>query len=242
MTNDFTEKNRQVFDKQARTYQSEFSKAVETLVNVVQGKRTWISDTWTDTDAGKGMDVRMLEYACGPGHISLTLAPFVSQVIGMDISDGMIDEFNKNVREAGRSGTMVGVKSNLLAETMPAEVSGPEFFDFDLVVVSMALHHFEYPERALSRLGKRLKKGGVMMAMDLVPEHHHDHRLQQMGEVVETISKHGFSAEEMQKMYEDAGTGIEFKYQVIEEPLEFTKNGKTFHKTIFIARGERGRI
>ncbi|KAL3491569.1 S-adenosyl-L-methionine-dependent methyltransferase [Aspergillus germanicus] len=239
MTSDFAEKNRQVFEKKSRTYKSDFAKGVETLVNVAQSQRTWVSNVWTDTEAGKGKDLRMLEYACGPGHISLALAPFVSSVVGLDISDGMIEEFNKNVHEAGRSDTMTGIKANLLADSAPAEVSGPEYFDFDIVVVSMALHHFEHPGKALKCLGERLKNGGVMMIMDLIPEQHHDHGLHQMGEVVHTISKHGFSAEEMQKMYEDAGAGDGFKYQVIEERLEFTKDGNKFHKTIFVARGQK---
>ncbi|KAL4811174.1 S-adenosyl-L-methionine-dependent methyltransferase [Aspergillus unguis] len=240
MSTEFSEKNRQTFDKEARTYKSDFSKAMETVTNVVRNERTWISDTWTDTEAGKGKDIKMLEYACGPGHVSLALAPFVSRVVGIDISDGMIEEFKKNVQEAGRSNTVTGIKADLLSESPPAEVSGPEYFDFDLVVVSMALHHFEFPEKALDCLGKRLKKGGVMMVIDLVPEDFdYDHTRLQMGEVVETISKHGFSLEEMKKMYKDAGIGNGLKYQIVEEPLVFTKNGKTFQKTIFKARGQK---
>ncbi|KAL3461344.1 S-adenosyl-L-methionine-dependent methyltransferase [Aspergillus heterothallicus] len=239
MTSDFAEKNRQVFEKKSRTYKSDFAKGVESLVNVTQTQRTWVSDVWTDTEAGRGKELKMLEYACGPGHISLALAPFVSSVVGMDISDGMIHEFNKNVHEAGRSDTMTGVKANLLADTTPEEVAGPQYFDFDIVVVSMALHHFEHPEKALKSLGTRLKQGGVMMIIDLIPEHHPDHGLHRIDEVVQTISKHGFSTEEMQKMYEDAGLGGEFKYRVIEEPLEFRKDGNTFFKTIFVARGRK---
>ncbi|KAL4862037.1 hypothetical protein BDV12DRAFT_179343 [Aspergillus spectabilis] len=239
MTTDFAEKNRQVFDKMSRTYRSEFPNVVETLINVVQDQRTWVSDVWTDTEKGKGKEIKMLEYACGPGHISLALAPYVSRVVGMDISDGMIEEFNKNVSEAGRSSTMAGIRTDLLAESAPAEVSGPEYFEFDVVVVSMALHHFEHPEKALIRLSERLKKGGVMIIMDMIPENHHDHGLHQMGEVVNTISKHGFSLEEMQMMYAGSGIGIGFKYQVLEERLEFNRDGNTFYKTIFLARGQK---
>lgn len=77
------------------------------------------------------------------------------------------------------------------------------------------------------------------MIVDLVPEEFHDHGMHQMGDVVHTISKHGFSPEEMRTMYEDAGVKTGFKYQVIDEPLVFTKNGNTFEKTIFIARGQK---
>ncbi|OJJ57444.1 hypothetical protein ASPSYDRAFT_46589, partial [Aspergillus sydowii CBS 593.65] len=77
MTTDFAEKNRQVFEKQSRTYRSEFGKVVETLINVVKNKRTWASDTWTDTKAGKGKEIKVLEYACGPGHVSLVSSRFL---------------------------------------------------------------------------------------------------------------------------------------------------------------------
>ncbi|KAL5334732.1 S-adenosyl-L-methionine-dependent methyltransferase [Aspergillus crustosus] len=239
MTTDFAERNRQAFEKQSRTYRSEFPKVVETLIKVVQDQRTWASDLWTDTEDGKGKEIKMLEYACGPGHISLALAPYVSRVVGMDISDGMIEEFQKNVSEEGRSDKMVGIKANLLAELAPAQVSGPEYFEFDVVIVSMALHHFEHPENALHRLSERLKKGGVMLILDMTPEDHHDHGLHQMGEMVKTISKHGFSCEEMQTMYANAGMNTEFRYQILEERLEFERNGNVFHKTIFIARGQK---
>ncbi|KAL3429673.1 S-adenosyl-L-methionine-dependent methyltransferase [Aspergillus tetrazonus] len=243
MMTEFAEKNRQVFNKQAAAYKSDFEGAVEALVSVVHDQRTWVSDTWVDTEAGKGKEIKALEYACGPGHISLALAPFVSRVVGMDISENMLEEFKKHVHEAGRSDTMVAVKADLVSESSPTEISGPEYFDFDLVVVSMALHHFENPEKAMNRLSERLKKGGVMMIIDLIPkdhhDHEHDHALQQMGEVVETISKHGFSLDEMRTMYENAGVGNGFKYQVLEKRLPFTKDGKSFEKTIFIARGQK---
>ncbi|KAL4875818.1 S-adenosyl-L-methionine-dependent methyltransferase [Aspergillus karnatakaensis] len=241
MSNDFAERNRQTFNQKSRTYRSEFPKVVETLISVVQGQRTWVSDVWSDTEAGKGKDIRLLEYACGPGHISLALAPYVSRVVGMDISDGMIEEFNKNVAEAGYSDTVTGIRTDILAESSssPAEVSGPEYFDFDVVVVSMALHHFEHPKKALIRLSERLKEGGVLMIVDMIPEHHQDHGLHHTSEVVNTISKHGFSHEEMQTMYAAAGISIGFKFQVIEEQLEFHRDGNTFHKTIFIARGQK---
>ncbi|KAL4944874.1 hypothetical protein BDV06DRAFT_219930 [Aspergillus oleicola] len=239
MSSEFAEKNRQAFEEKSRTYRAEFPKVVDDLVNAFQIHRNWFSDTWTDTSAGKNKDVKMLEYACGPGHISLTLAPFVSRVVGMDISEGMIEEFNKNAREAGHSDTVVGVKADILSESMPAAVAGPEYFDFDLVVVSMALHHFEHPEQALKRLGERLKKGGMMIIMDMVPEEHHDHGLSQMGDIAHTISKHGFSLEEMRTMWEDAGLKTGFKYQILDKPLEFNRNGKIFFKTIFMARAQK---
>ncbi|KKK15696.1 hypothetical protein ARAM_007255 [Aspergillus rambellii] len=242
MSSDWTEKNRQTFEKMSRSYRADFAEGLKILFKTVQAKRGWASDIWTDTEAGKGREIKMLEYACGPGMVSMALAPFVTRIIGMDVSDGMVDEFNKNAQEEGMSDKMVGIKADLLGESVPAEISGPEFYDFDVIVVSMALHHFQKPELAMSRLAERLKKGGVLIIIDIIPEHQDDKdnglRHVTPSEVAETIHRHGFSQEDMNKLYGDAGFATGFKYQVIEEPLVFKKGDNVFHRTIFMARAE----
>ncbi|KAI9369944.1 S-adenosyl-L-methionine-dependent methyltransferase [Aspergillus egyptiacus] len=264
-TSTWTEKNRQVFDNQSTTYKTDFAKVIQTLTRTILERRLWISNRWTDTypasnpkagtenetgDINNSNHIKMLEYACGPGHISLALSPFVNRIIGLDVSDGMISEFRKNVLAAGLSDdTVTAVKADLLSEDPPpsssSEVSGPEYFDFDIVVVSMAVHHFENPALAVRRLGERVKSGGVLVVVDLVPEegdhgHGHGHGLENMGEVAGTISKHGFGFEEVREMFSDAGVGERFEYEVVEEPLVFEKEGNVFEKTIFIARGLKG--
>ncbi|KAA8649764.1 hypothetical protein EYZ11_001690 [Aspergillus tanneri] len=244
---DFSEKNRRVFERMSKSYKTDFSSALETLYRTVQSRRLWISDKWTDTEAGKGKEIKVLEYACGPGTTSLALAPFVTQLIGLDIADGMVNDYNNNAREAGLADKMVGYKGDLLAETVPADLSGPEFFDFDVVIVSMALHHFEKPDLALKRFGERLKKGGTCFIIDMVPDHHshgHSHYdlpslSDEFKETGETIKTHGFERADMQKLYDGAGVGMNFDYQVVDETLAFKKEGHDFSKTIFVARAQR---
>lgn len=55
----------------AKSYRDHAAKAVETLSKETRDRRHWISDKWTDTDAGRGQEIKMLEYACGPGYISI---------------------------------------------------------------------------------------------------------------------------------------------------------------------------
>lgn len=59
-----------VVRKMASTYKTDFGKALEILYRTVQARRHWASEVWNDTEAGKGKDIKMLEYACGPGVIS----------------------------------------------------------------------------------------------------------------------------------------------------------------------------
>ncbi|KAJ5679752.1 hypothetical protein N7462_007996 [Penicillium macrosclerotiorum] len=243
---EFTEANRKYFDQMAATYKAEFSEAIKMLSEQTLKHRLWLSDRWVDTDVGKGQDLKMLEYACGPGYISMTLAPFMTKIVGLDVSDKMIDEFNQNAGAMGLSDKMVGHKADILAETAPAEFSGPDFHDFDLVVVSMALHHFEHPDLALQRLTARLKKGGALMVIDLVASsghgdghghsHGHNDHTHDFGEARHTVKTHGFSRNDMQQLFQNAGLTEKFDFEVIPEPLVFKKNDKTFQKTVFIAR------
>ncbi|KAK1147653.1 hypothetical protein N8T08_000995 [Aspergillus melleus] len=266
---DFTEKNRQVFEKLSKTYKADFDDALALMYRTVQDRRLWVSDTWTDTDSGKGKEIKVLEYACGPGTVSLALAPFATRIVGLDISDGMVDEFNTNAREAGFADKMVGYKGDLFTESVATELSGSEFHEFDIVVVSMALHHFEKPDLAVKRLAERLKKGGTLLIMDMIPSkhhgphshghdhshehghshghghghsHEHDHSQENSEEFTDarhTIKTHGFTQADMQKLYDEAGVGMNFDYRLVEEPFVFKKNGGEFSMTVFTARAQR---
>lgn len=151
----------------------------------------------------------------------------------------MLAEFEKNAHKAELSKKMVGLKGDLLAESLSAELQKPDLFDFDIVVVSVALHHFSDSDFAMRRLAERLKKGGTLLVVDFVPdehahEFHHDHP-----EAAATIKKHGFTKDEMRKLYEDAGMGARFDYQIVEKPMKFTARGKAQQKTLFFARSDR---
>ncbi|KAJ5082901.1 hypothetical protein N7532_011944 [Penicillium argentinense] len=243
---EFTEANRKYFDDMAKVYKDRFADAMKTLCDETLKHRLWLSDRWTDTEAGKDGAVKMLEYACGPGIISMTLAPFLSKVIGIDVADNMVDEFNLNAKNIGVSDKMVGYKADLLGDSASAEFSGSEFTNFDMVTVSMALHHFEYPQVALQRLADRLKKGGTCMIIDLVPSGHvhghengHDHghgHDHEFGPAAHTVKTHGFSREDMQKLFEGAGLSEGFGYEVLPEPLVMVMDDKTHRKVVFIAR------
>ncbi|EAL89118.1 hypothetical protein V6Z88_004208 [Aspergillus fumigatus] len=238
---DFTELNRQYFSKLASSYREEFRQGQELIFNEVQGRRAWISDTWNDTKSGKGHKIRMLEYACGPGAVSAALAPFVDHIVGIDVSEEMIKQFNINAQETGFADKMHGYHGDLLAEPVPDHLSGPEFFDFDLVAVSMALHHFDKPDMALQRLGERLKKDGMFLIIDLVLEDEHSSNSLQKAfpQASATVRTHGFTSDSMQKLFEEAGMGQNFDYKVIQEPIVFRKEGKEIRKTVFIARSQR---
>ncbi|KAJ5733862.1 hypothetical protein N7493_002648 [Penicillium malachiteum] len=227
---DFTEANREYFDQMATTYKAQFACSLQMVSELTLENREWISDQWTDI-INPNQEVRMLEYACGPGIISMS----------------MIKEFNNNAAALGLSDKVTGHECDLLADTPPPDFAGPPYVDLDMVAVSMALHHFEYPLLALQRLGERVKQGGTCFIIDLIPRSHHIHdhghdhvHKNDFGEAAHTVKTHGFSEETMQKLFEDAGFNSEFRYKAIDQPLEFKKDGKSISMRIFFARAQRG--
>lgn len=169
-----------------------------------------------------------------------TLVPYVTKILGLDLSDNMVNEYNKNAEQNGYSNKMSARTGDLLTDPVPTELSGPEYFGFDVVVISMALHHFDDAGKALRYLGDRLKTGGTCIIIDNVPDHlsdhHHNHVL---GEAAHTVKTHGFTMEQMRDLFTNAGMEANFGYQVLDEPAVFQMNGKSFSKTLFLARAQR---
>lgn len=186
----------------------------------------------------------------------------MTKVLGLDLSDNMVNEYNKNAGKTGFAEKMSARTGDLLADNVSAELSGPEYYNFDVVVVSMALHHFYDPAKALKTLGERLKKGGVCIILDLVPDessghehnhhHHHPHHQHHQHQhprhdrhhdpfpegTEETIGVHGFSSDTLKGMFENAGF-VNFGYEVIDEPFVFTVEDKKFSMTVFAAKAQR---
>ncbi|KAL3486542.1 S-adenosyl-L-methionine-dependent methyltransferase [Aspergillus germanicus] len=248
---DLAEHNRQHFDKVATTHQNDFGELIEAAIREFKARRGWITPALNDPPTSKGeagKELRVLDYACGAGTVSKALAPYATQTIGLDLSSGMIAEYNKAASEMG-FGTekMHAYQYNLLAtdtESNSATCSFPDntLAPFDVIVIGMALHHVSEPSVLLARFKELLKPGGVCVVMDMVPT---DDAPDIEGvlepsqlEVVKTIGKRGFTEQETRELYEGAGMGKGFEYVVIEEKFRFTLFGHQFGVTGFMARGE----
>lgn len=111
-----------------------------------------------------------------------TLWPYVSQVRGVDVSGGMVEEFNRRAEAQGISAKqMLAVQGDLLADlAAESAIAGPEFFNLDLLTCSMAFHHLDNPDLAAKRMVERLKPGtGIVLIIDGPPDgdprHGHSH-------------------------------------------------------------------
>lgn len=152
----------------------------------------------------------------------------------------MVAEYNKSASNQGiPSSEMEARVGNLLdaSNPSPASLSGDEFFNFDIAVVGLGFHHFEDPTFAAKQLALRLKPGGVLLIIDFMTHAHvHDHA----NPAAHTITHHGFSEEEVKKMFVGAGAGSDFEMAVVGNGVVFKglkEGGEQLKRTIFMARG-----
>lgn len=111
----------------------------------------------------------VLEYACGTGLICQKLAPLTTRIVGLDVSPDMVDVFNQKVKNQGLSSDEISAHVfDFLAE--PPESFKPFNLieQFDIVVVSMAYHHFHDIDIATKRLVQTLKPNGWLFVADMI--------------------------------------------------------------------------
>jgi SAM-dependent methyltransferase len=137
---------------------------------------------------------RLLDYACGTGVVSRALGPYVSQILGIDLSANMVATYNENAQSSGIPREVThAVHGNLLDEKPylvkedgertddQSFLRDPGFNDFDAVIVGLGFHHFENFTRCLKKLSERVKPGGRVGIVDLFPKEgvsskpHHAH-------------------------------------------------------------------
>ncbi|KAI9791360.1 MAG: hypothetical protein M1835_000377 [Candelina submexicana] len=242
---DLAEDNRKHWNDLASTYDSKpwQQKIVNQVSSEIRNRLDWIGVDWIDDKATKSSSrgtlqkqVRVLDFACGPGTVSRALAPYASEFRGVDISENMVREYNTRAANLGFPPTeMFATTGNLLDPSGPsANLLGPDLYNFDLAVVGMGFHHLEHPALATKRLVERLKPAeGVILIIDCLP-----HSMEDLpSEFRPIIANHGFSKEDMKTLFKEAGCD-DFGFVVFEEPIKMGDDGK-IERRGFMARARR---
>jgi len=142
-------------------------------------------------EAQPDMTMRVLDFGCGTGLVTLGLAPLVREVIAADSSQGMLEQLAGKLADAGISNVMPFLIPHDGAETLPKPVN--------LVVSSMTMHHIADVSSLIKRFQNILTPGGQLGIADLDAEDGSFH------DDPTGIEHHGFSSEEMEHLFCEAG-------------------------------------
>ncbi|MCP2033872.1 ubiquinone/menaquinone biosynthesis C-methylase UbiE [Planomicrobium sp. HSC-17F08] len=104
----------------------------------------------------------VLDIATGGGHVSRALAPHAGTVVSTDLTEAMLENTAKHLKED--FGNILYVIAD--AEGLPFL---PE--SFDAAVCRIAPHHFPHPEKFIRETARVLKPGGKFILIDnIAPE------------------------------------------------------------------------
>ncbi|MCJ1357241.1 MAG: hypothetical protein MMC33_007237 [Icmadophila ericetorum] len=265
-------------DSKAATYAGpEWQQAmVEQITAEMRSRLDWYGVPWVtnttvpnpksstvptaDADSEGAREVKMLDYACGPGMASHAFLTHVTKIRGIDLSSGMVTEYNRRAKALALpvpEETMHAVRGNLFADVVEPDLDRPELYGFDFAIANAAFHHFEDPELATKRLVERLKSwNGVLMIVDFLPQeaggghghgHGHGHRHGHGGvkdaedfysTSAHTIAHFGFEKGRVVKMFEDAGC-VDVDVIVLKKPLKFGEGADAPEIKAFMGKGRR---
>lgn len=215
------------------------------LTQAIQERRDFVAVEW----ASAHTNVKMLDYACGPGFLSKVrisppsfvayslsgrkiFAPYVSSITAIDTSPTMIEKYTASIDglnlECKNVTALVG---NFLSDPPePASLADDKLYDFDLITVGAALHHFPSASQAVQRLATRLRPGGVMYIQDLLEKN--DHR--------ESDKRpRGYSSDAMQSIIGAAGL-VDFGFVVFPDEMDIElPNEEVLKIRCFAARAKK---
>ncbi|KAL8667383.1 MAG: hypothetical protein Q9202_000599 [Teloschistes flavicans] len=248
---DFASKNRQVWHNAAKTYDSKpwQKRLINQITEDIQAHAQWLNLSPLAPNDGS-TSVRLLDYACGPGTISIALQPFITSSQGIDIAPGMVEEYNSRISLMNPAPDFHAIMGDLCGtEGVSEDLKAKNLFNFDIAAIGLGFHHFEHLQLSIDRLVERLKSGGVLFIVDLlarqgdvaIGEHKvdHGHGDDFAKEAARTVPhKHGFTRDGMEAMFDAAGLQ-EFDFVVLERPAVMGEGEGAFSKTIFIAKGRK---
>ncbi|MCW3060866.1 MAG: Methylase involved in ubiquinone/menaquinone biosynthesis [Capsulimonas sp.] len=187
-----TRSAKEQFDKQAAHYNAQWN--------------TWSEETlsWILAHSGYQPTDKVLDIATGTGFTALAFAPHVAEVIGSDVSTGMLDQARKQAEEREITNATF---TEAPAEALP-------FLDatFDIVTSRIAPHHFLDIQKFAAETARVLKPGGRLVLVDTsVPDG--DIEAADWQNAVEVLRDpshvRNYTPSEWRAIWEDAGLTVE---------------------------------
>ncbi len=103
---------------------------------------------------------RILDVGCGTGHTTRAVARHVREVVGLDLTEAMLEQGRRLAAEEG--------VTNARFERGDAEALPFPDARFDVVTCRLCAHHFPHVERAVREARRVLAPGGWLAVCDTV--------------------------------------------------------------------------
>jgi SAM-dependent methyltransferase len=146
----------------------------------------------------------------------------------------MVEGYNKAARELGKSEQQMSAIQGDILNPSHSQLEGKEYFDFDLIAMSLALHHVDEQQLLTDSLVKRLKPGGTILFIDWAPDDNDP--VKGEGKVQQTFGHSAaFSENRMNELFRNAGCK-ETGYKLATDKSEVSSD-PTGWKRMFFAKG-----
>jgi ubiquinone/menaquinone biosynthesis C-methylase UbiE len=122
--------------------------------SIVRKSRSFVEDWLEERCFGK----RALDFCCGDGEITISLAKKGAEAFGIDISPVSVENAKKNAMAAG-----VGKNTKFLVQDAE-KLEFPAGY-FDVIICSGVLHHLDI-EKAFQQISRVLKPGGEVICIE----------------------------------------------------------------------------
>ena len=104
--------------------------------------------------------MNLLDLGCGPGIVTVAMAPDVREAVAYDLTPEMLDKAKQRCQEAGLKNVRFELGS---AEHLPFEDES-----FDSVVTRLTIHHFLDPRRVMKEVVRVTRRNGKVVVADVV--------------------------------------------------------------------------
>jgi len=168
--------------------------------------------------------MKVLDFGCGTGLITLRIRPRVYSITGVDTSDGMLKVLKDKVNKQD----LTNVKTHLLDPERGGLPDGP----YDAIVSSMTLHHINDIATWLVRFHDLLVPGGRIALADLDPDgglFHEDNQ---------GVFHNGFDRETIRWALERAGF-TDIRDRTAAEVVKPSSDGGNRKFTVFLLVGRK---
>lgn len=162
---------------------------------------------------GARPDDKLLDIACGPGSLTLELAPHVARATGLDITPAMLEQ--ARAAQADR-----GVDNVEWVQGDGARLPFPDGA-FTLVTCSAAFHHFEHPATILGEMARVCRTDGRVVVSDVTPDADKTGAYDRIERMRDPSHRHAHSLPELEALGRDAGLRDPASHSRLTGPISY---------------------